>query len=113
MNLNYVAIGKRMKTARNNINMTQETLAELTEFSVPHISHIENGKTKLSLPAIVAISNVLGTTVDELLCDNINKNEAYIQSELLQVLSDCSRSELKIITNIVSMMKAFIRENHE
>ena len=69
--LNYKAIGKRIKIARINAEMTQENLAALANLSPSHMSNIETGTTKVSLTTIVNIANVLSVTVDDLLCDNL------------------------------------------
>ena len=52
MLVDYDAIGMRIKIARIRARISQETLAERTNFSTTHISNIETGNTKLSLPAI-------------------------------------------------------------
>ena len=69
--IDYDAIGLRIKIARLKAKKTQETLANETGLSATHISNIETGNTKLSLPTIIAIANALSVSVDELLCDNV------------------------------------------
>ena len=56
MELDYSAIGRRIQAARKARNMTQEVLCNMTDLSPTHISQIENGRTKLSLPALVLIT---------------------------------------------------------
>ena len=46
MEVDYVAIGKRIKQLRREQYMSQETLAMRIDVSIPHMSNIENGKTK-------------------------------------------------------------------
>lgn len=48
MEIDYTAIGKRVKKFRKSRRLSQEQLAELLDISVPHMSNIENGKTKFS-----------------------------------------------------------------
>lgn len=55
MSLDYSDIGKRIRYLRTSKQISQEELAEAAELSVTHISHIETGNTKLSLPTIVKI----------------------------------------------------------
>lgn len=106
MPLDYDIIGNRIRDARKRTKITQEQLADLTGFTESHISHIENGKTKLSLPAIVTIANALHVTVDELLFGNLAKNEAVLQKEMAEILKDCSDAEFKIILEVVRSMQA-------
>ncbi len=72
--MDYVKLGKRVKEARKRRGMTQTQLAELTEYSVQHISHVETGNTKLSAQLLVSIANALGVSIDELLSDSLEKS---------------------------------------
>ena len=60
MELDYKAIGKRIKIARIKADLTQERLSEIVGISPTHISNIETGTTKVSLTSIVSIANGLG-----------------------------------------------------
>lgn len=71
MELDYKAIGKRIKIARIQVDLTQEKLAEYVNLSPSHMSNIETGTTKVSLTTIVNIANALSVSVDDLLCDNV------------------------------------------
>ena len=107
--IDYSDIGKRIKGARLENKMQQEKLAELSNISVTHISNIENGKTKLSLPAILKIANALSISMDELLCGNLLHGKKILESELSSIVFDCSIEEIKIITNIVKALKDSLR----
>lgn len=65
MELDYKAIGKRIKIARIQVDLTQEKLAEYVNLSPSHMSNIETGTTKVSLTTIVNIANALSVSVDE------------------------------------------------
>lgn len=67
MELDYKAIGKRIKIARIQVDLTQEKLAEYVNLSPSHMSNIETGTTKVSLTTIVNIANALSVSVDDLL----------------------------------------------
>ena len=69
LDIDYKAIGLRIKAARARKGLTQGNIANLTGLSTPHISNIETGNTKLGLPTIIHLANVLDVSVDELLCD--------------------------------------------
>lgn len=105
MEPDYKAIGQRIKTARLRKGLTQGAIAEATGLSTPHISNIETGNTKLGLPTIIHIANVLEVSVDELLCDNINHSEAIFHNELTELLKDCSVDELHIIAELAKVIK--------
>ena len=56
LEIDYKAVGARVKAAREKKGLKQHNLAALTEISPTNISHIERGKTKLSLPTPYEIS---------------------------------------------------------
>ena len=67
--MNYYEIGQRIRKYRRAVNLSQEELAEKVGISVTHMSHIETGNTKLSLPVLVEIAIILSVQTDELLFD--------------------------------------------
>ena len=90
MELDYQAIGIRIRRLRKAQRLTQQALAEISNQEPSNISHIERGATKLSLPTIVNIANALGVTVDELLCDSLIESKAIFEREATDILSDCT-----------------------
>ena len=54
--MDYTAIGKRIRAKRKQKDLSQEELAEMVNISTVHMSHIETGYTKLSLPVLVDIA---------------------------------------------------------
>ena len=111
MELDYKAIGRRIKFARINAELTQEQLAEKVSLSVSHISNIETGTTKVSLGAIVRLANALSVTVDELLCDNLKYARPQFEKEIRQVLDNCSPYELRVVRQFVVSLVETLREN--
>lgn len=109
MELNYHAIGTRIRRLRKEQGLTQQRLAELSDQEPSNISHIERGATKLSLPTIVNIANALGTTVDNLLCDSLLNSHATYEQETSKLLADCTHQELKIITGTIRALKELLR----
>lgn len=110
MELDYQAIGVRIRRLRKEQGLTQQRLAELSNQEPSNISHIERGATKLSLPTIVNIANALGTTVDDLLCDSVLQSKASFDREVTGLLEDCSHKELKIITGTMRTLKECLRK---
>lgn len=109
MDLNYLDIGQRIKKQRLSKNMTQDKLAEQANLSTPHMSHIETGNTKVSLPTLVRLANALSCTVDEFLCDSLVHARAEFEQELSRELADCDDEEIRIITDIVKATKKSLR----
>lgn len=105
LDIDYKAIGLRIKAARARKGLTQGNIAGLTGLSTPHISNIETGNTKLGLPTIIHLANVLDVSVDELLCDNIHRSEQIYCNELSDLLKGCSVDELHIISELAKVIK--------
>ena len=110
MDLDYRAIGMRIRRFRKEEHLTQQTLAELSEIEPSNISHIERGATKRSLPTIVSIANVLGIADNDLLCDSLTEEKASYEREVASILADCSHSELRIITGTMRALKENLRK---
>lgn len=110
MVVDYHAIGRRVKAARLKCGITQEVLAERTGLSLPHISNIETGNTKLSLPAIIRVANALSVSVDALLCDNVKQAKVIFEAELQQLLSDCTTEELQVLVEVLKATKRALRD---
>ncbi len=110
MELDYVAIGVRIRRLRKERGYTQQKLAELSHQEPSNISHIERGATKLSLPTIVNIANALNVTVDELLCDSLHSATDSYLGIASSILSDCSHDELRIITDTMLALKENLRK---
>ncbi|MGL5434911.1 MAG: helix-turn-helix domain-containing protein [Lachnospiraceae bacterium] len=110
MELNYNDIGTRIKKKRIYLKMTQDTLAEKVNLSTPHMSHIETGNTKVSLPTLLRIANELKCSMDELLCDSLVHAHHQFTDEIYQEIIDCSDDEIRIIADTVKALKKSLRK---
>lgn len=103
--MNYFEIGQRIRKYRKAQNLSQEELAEKVGISVTHMSHIETGNTKLSLPVFVKMSEFLQVSTDALLFDAVQTNKNTIETEILKNLQDCSAEQLMVLNDIVKHTK--------
>jgi len=90
-----VAIGRRIREARERKKISQERLAELAGTSLSSISRLENGKIMVSLKKLMVIADVLDTDLMELLQDLLNEDcvEEDIMNRIRLLLSKCSVEE--------------------
>lgn len=93
--IDYKSLGMRIREKRQIHNLTQEQLGEMINLSATHISHIENGRTKLSFESFINISNALEVSADELLQDSLLYNDMFYKGEICSVLEGCSRDDIK------------------
>ena len=81
--IDYVDIGKRIQQKRKAAGLTQESMAALVNLDTSTISKIETGSTKISLPSLVEIANLLHVSADELLCGSISASAVQFQQVLM------------------------------
>ncbi len=109
MQIDYQDIGARIRAARMQQDISQQTLAELTGVGTTHISHIETGNTVPSIKVFIAIINALNLSADELLRNQIHKAKHVLEGEMADLLSDCSDEESRIITDTAKALKSSMR----
>lgn len=110
MEIKYKQLGKRIKKKRLELGITQDKFSEKVNLSTPHISHIENGNTKLSLLTLVKIANTLGVSLDTLLCDSIINSKDVFNNELTKEVADCSQQEIQFISQTIQVLKSTLRQ---
>lgn len=111
MELDYKAIGKRIKIARIKADLTQERLAEMVEISPTHMSNIETGTTRVSLTAIVSLANALSVTVDDLLCDSVVKSKVQFEKDIAGIIADCDEYEIRMVKDMAQALKETLRRD--
>ena len=89
--------------------MSQETLCGIADLSLSHMSHIENGKTKVSLPTLIIIANALKTSVDNLLYDDSDLVHSAYDKDFHDLINGCTQEEIEIILQLASQIKAALK----
>ena len=112
MELDYKAIGKRIKIARIKADLTQEQLAERVGISPTHLSNIETGTTRVSLTTIVGLVNALNVTVDDVLCDNVIHAKIQFERDISQLLEDCDEYEIRIVKEMAEALISSLRKGN-
>lgn len=107
MPVDYVKLGARVKERRDRADMSQVDLASATDLSTQHISNIENAKTKVSLEKVVDIANVLGCSVDELLCDSVVKSKVIYMNEVAGLIDTFSDAEMRALPEFLRSYSHF------
>ena len=110
--MDYYQIGQRIRKYRKAQGLSQEELAARAGISVTHMSHIETGNTKLSLPVFVELADALGVQADELLFDR-GSERSRLMAELSDTLDRCTARQLRILTDIVKAAKISLDQYQE
>ena len=103
--MDYYEIGQRIRKYRKASQLSQEELAEKVGISIPHMSHIETGNTKLSLPVLVSLATALEVGADDLLFDSAVVTRNSVIEDLTNLLENCSISQIKVLKDIVKAAK--------
>ena len=109
MELDYKALGNRIQATRKRRKLSQEALCNMTDLSLTHMSHIENGRTKVSLPTLILIANALETTVDSLLYDDRKTMYTTYDKDFHDLAADCTPDEREIILQLAIQIKAALK----
>ena len=78
--IDYIKVGKKVKSLRNNAGLTQEVMAEKCNISTSYLGHIERGSRKLSLETAVKIADCLNASLDGLILDAKVVGESILPS---------------------------------
>lgn len=113
MEIDYKAIGQRIKIARIKKGITQEAVADVIDITPAHMSNVETGKTKVSLPTLIAIANALSVSVDTLLCDNVVASKVIFEKEAKDIFSDCDEYEIRFLVDLMKSAKRAFRKDKD
>ena len=103
-----MSLSKRIYELRKSNGMSQEDLAEKINLTEQHISHIENGYTKLSLPALVAIANALSVDCNTLLGTTLTGAQKEIMNqELKKLTSEMDAKKLRFCVEFCRLLKDY------
>lgn len=113
MEPDYKALGKWIRIARINADMTQDRLSTMLEMSPSHMSNIETGSTRISLTALVSIANALGVTVDDLLYDSIVHARPQLERDIQQIVDSCDDYELRVVKDVTQSVVDALQANEK
>ena len=94
--MDYIALGKNIKTERKKQKLTQEKLSEKASLSSVFLSQIENGKGIPSLETLVNISLALNVSLDYIVL-NGRKQSMVLENELPLLLKNYPKKEKDLL----------------
>ena len=100
----YSVIGKRIKEARNNQNLTQEELADELNISVAFLSRVETGKSHINLKRLTQIAEFLKVSPGYLLTGSNTTSKDYLKEDFKNILDKCSPEQQKLISEISELV---------
>ena len=112
--LDYIAIGDRIRKYRELSRMTQEQLSESCSLSTGYIGHLERGTRSPSLETLVKISQILRVSLDDLVFGKteINNNMIKILALTLEEKDpEKVKVFLKTVCALANKLDEFLRKN--
>lgn len=101
--IDYKAMGQRIRTARKQRGITQEKLGEICSISTAHIGHIERGTRIPSIETLFRISTELNISLDHLFFDSQTGYENVLKSISAQ-LAGKDGEKVKIFISTVKAL---------
>ncbi len=106
--IDYNALGMRIRASREKKFLTQEQLGEMCSLSTAHIGHIERGTRIPSVDTLCVISQALDVSLDNLLIDNFDGADKL--SHLSSLLKGKDPEKVRRFITMVTAMAEKIDE---
>ena len=120
MLISYKTIGRNIRAARKDKNLTQEQTAELMKISVLHYGRLERGERPASLEQLANVALVLNSSLSQLLSGCVEGErfgappsaQARTTSEqAAQVIDGCSIEAQELILSLIRTVAEHDRKN--
>ena len=100
MAMDYNVIGRRIRSTRQENNMTQEQLADKIDVSVAFMSRVERGSAQINLKRLIQIAEILNVSPGYLLTGSNVESKDYLKEEFRQLLEKCTPEQQRLIYQI-------------
>jgi transcriptional regulator with XRE-family HTH domain len=74
------AVAPQLRALRRRASLTLESAARTAGLSPAHLSRLETGQRQPSLPMLLALARIYGTTVSELLGETVAERDAVVRA---------------------------------
>lgn len=91
--MDFYLLGQKIRELRTLHHFSQADLAELIDVSTNYIGQIERGDRKPSIETLVALCNVLDTSMDYILSDSLTRKEDQLIHDIISKLQDLTTDE--------------------
>lgn len=105
MKQKQILMGNRLRKMREERNLTQMQLAELTDMSDRAISNIETGKANPHLDHMILIASALGISLNHLVSDAVSEQKEEYISEIINSVYDWTEDELKHLLRYIDFYR--------
>lgn len=113
MSPDYSVIGRRIKNARLEQNLTQEELADKIDVSVAFMSRVERGTSQINLRRLTQIAEILKVSPGYLLTGSNVASKEYLKEDFREVLEKCTPEQQRLIYQISELVSKTNFESEE
>ena len=99
--MDKVAIGSRLREARNMVKLTQEQLAEKVGIGTTYISDIERGAKFPRLSLFIKIVDALGVSSDYILRGEIEAGKNCVYDDITKKLDGLSPKQRLAVAELI------------
>ena len=103
--LDFKAIGLKIKERRKSLGITQESIANALDVNPSHISNIECGRANPSLTTLIKIANLLQYSVDYFISAEYDpEKEKSLDEEIMNKLKYCNIDKKNKVLKIIDLL---------
>ena len=99
--LDKIALGKKLRDARQSKGYTQQALAEIADIGNVYLGEIERGSKMPSLNIFVKLIEALDVSADYILRDELTSGKEYVYDEITQKLKNLTPKQRKTAADIL------------
>lgn len=99
--MDKVAIGSRLREARNLAKLTQEQLAEKVDIGTTYLSDIERGAKFPSFSLFIKIVDALGVSSDFILRGEIEAGKNFVYDDITKKLDGLTPKQRLAVADLI------------
>lgn len=99
--MDKVAIGSRLREARNLAKLTQEQLAEKVDIGTTYLSDIERGAKFPSFSLFIKIVNALGVSSDYILRGELEAGKNFVYDDITKKLDGLTPKQRLAVAELI------------
>ncbi len=119
MDIDYIALGKKIRQERIKKNLTIEELAEILGLSPSYMGLIERGQRGISIETLCKLSNVFKVSTDYLLFSMMNdannvddSSSTYYQNQIIALTNQYSEHDFDFLIEFIRIKNKYRVQKH-
>lgn len=102
--LDYIAVGKRIKAKRKQKHYSQQQLADIAGLSSKYISEIEHGKKEGRFDVYVRIAEALNISLDEFITDSVSADSVIFENHFNALYKSFGNIRKEMLLNYMDFL---------